>query len=188
MSSQFLCSPDLRAVRSGFFARTIPAGTLLSALLFLLAAAPLAAAPIALVLDTPSTQNFNTLPQSGSLAWVNDSTIPGWYSVRTGTGTTIVADTGGSNGGNLYSYGSAAAITDRALGTLGSSNAAAGKDLPFGSPRPYRSGGNEPLVNGPTRPNIGSETSTLPPRNGQEFSNGRRDQSEGSTYTSLYGR
>ncbi|MEO7757957.1 MAG: ExeM/NucH family extracellular endonuclease, partial [Dokdonella sp.] len=106
--------------------RAIPAGRLLPALLFMLAAAPVMGAPIALVLDTPYTQNFNTLPQTGTIPWVNDSTIPGWYSVRSGTGTSIVADTGNGTGGNLYSYGSAAAVADRAIGTIGSSNGAAG--------------------------------------------------------------
>src|ERR1043165_8461090 len=61
-----------------------------------------------------ATQNFNTLPASGSATWTNDSTIPGWYHARTGTGTTIVADTGTNAAGNLYSYGSAA-NTDRAI-------------------------------------------------------------------------
>jgi hypothetical protein len=69
-----------------------------------------------------------------------------------------------------------------------SSGAAKGTDLSFGSPRTYRSGGPEPLVNGPTRPYSGGETSSLPPRTGQEFSSGRRDKSEGSNYTSLFGR
>jgi predicted extracellular nuclease len=76
-------------------------------------------------LGTPFTQNFDTLPASGSTTWVNDSTIPGWYHARTGTGTTIVANDGGSNAGNLYSYGTGT-NTDRALGSLGSGNAAIG--------------------------------------------------------------
>ncbi|MDT7604117.1 MAG: uncharacterized protein QOF61_2114, partial [Acidobacteriota bacterium] len=76
-------------------------------------------------LGTPITQNFDTLPASGSATWTNDSTIPGWYTARTGTGTTIVANDGSSNAGNLYSYGTGTA-TDRALGSLGSGGAAAG--------------------------------------------------------------
>jgi uncharacterized repeat protein (TIGR01451 family) len=71
------------------------------------------------------SQDFNTLPSTGSASWVNDTTILGWYTARTGTGTTIVADTGSSNAGNLYSYGSTSS-TDRALGSVGSGNAAAG--------------------------------------------------------------
>src|SRR5688500_3382434 len=87
-------------------------------------------------LGVPQTQNFDTLPSSGSATWVNNSTIPGWFHARTGTGTTIVANDGSSNAGNLYSYGctdttapcnvSPNATTDRALGSLGSGNAAIG--------------------------------------------------------------
>jgi uncharacterized protein len=76
-------------------------------------------------LDVPITQNFDTLPASGSATFVNDTTLPGWYSARTGTGTTIVANDGSSNAGNLYSYGTGT-NTDRALGSLGSGNAAIG--------------------------------------------------------------
>jgi predicted extracellular nuclease len=76
-------------------------------------------------LGVPITQSFDTLPASGSATFVNDSTLPGWYSARTGTGTTIVANDGSSNAGNLYSYGTGT-NTDRALGSLGSGNAAIG--------------------------------------------------------------
>lgn len=72
------------------------------------------------------TQNFDTLANTGTTnAWTDDSTIAGWYSQRSGTGTTYAADTGTSTGGNLYSYGSTSS-TERALGSLGSGNAAAG--------------------------------------------------------------
>jgi uncharacterized protein len=70
-------------------------------------------------------QTFDTLPASGSAIWTNNSTIPGWFHARTGTGTTIVANDGSSNAGNLYSYGTGTA-TDRALGSVGSGNAAIG--------------------------------------------------------------
>src|SRR5262245_41512263 len=76
-------------------------------------------------LGTPYTQSFDTLPASGSATWTNNSNIPGWFHARTGTGTTIVANDGSSNAGNLYSYGTGTA-TDRALGSLGSGNAAIG--------------------------------------------------------------
>jgi len=76
-------------------------------------------------LGVPYTQNFDTLAASGSATWTNNSTIPGWFHARTGTGTTIVANDGSSNAGNLYSYGTGTA-TDRALGSLGSGNAAIG--------------------------------------------------------------
>src|SRR3954470_20862661 len=78
------------------------------------------------LLESPLSENFDALISTGSAGWVNNSTIKGWYTARTGTGTTIVADTGSSNGGNLYSYGSTGS-SDRALGSIGSSNAAAGR-------------------------------------------------------------
>jgi uncharacterized protein len=77
------------------------------------------------ILSVPHTQNFDTLPASGSATWTNNSTIPGWFHARTGTGNTVIANDGSSNAGNLYSYGTGTA-TDRALGSIGSSNAAVG--------------------------------------------------------------
>ena len=76
-------------------------------------------------LGTPVSQDFNTLIASGTATWTNDSTIPGWYHARTGSGTTIVASNGGSNAGNLYSFGTGTA-SERALGSVGSGNAAVG--------------------------------------------------------------
>ncbi len=76
-------------------------------------------------LGLPYTENFDTLPASGSATWTNNSTIPGWFHARTGTGTTIVANDGSSNAGNLYSYGTGT-TTERALGSLGSGNPAIG--------------------------------------------------------------
>ncbi len=98
---------------------------LLAALPLLLCLAPLRAQVSLTTLGTPYTQTFDTLPASGSATWTNNSTIPGWYHARTGTGTTVVANNGSSNAGNLYSYGTGTA-TDRALGSLGSGNAAVG--------------------------------------------------------------
>lgn len=82
------------------------------------------AAPVAITGPGSYAQNFDTLPGSGSAAWVDDGTLPGWYSQRTGSGTTIEADTGSNNDGNLYSYG-AASTAERALGSVGTSNATA---------------------------------------------------------------
>ncbi len=76
-------------------------------------------------LNTPVTDNFDTLPSSGSPAWLNNSTIVGWYHARSGSGTTIVADAGSGVACALYSYG-LTNNSDRALGSLGSGNAAAG--------------------------------------------------------------
>ena len=71
-------------------------------------------------------QNFDGLSSTGTTnAWADNSTIPNWYAQRTGTGTNYAADAGTANGGNLYSFGSAAS-SERALGSLGSGNATAG--------------------------------------------------------------
>jgi hypothetical protein len=83
------------------------------------------AAPVAITGTGNYSQNFDTLPASGSATWADDSTLPGWYSQRTGSGTTIEAGTGSSTSGNLYAYGSASS-TERALGSLGSENATTG--------------------------------------------------------------
>ncbi|MEH1989437.1 Calx-beta domain-containing protein [Nostoc sp.] len=61
------------------------------------------------------SQNFNSLAISGTPAWVNDSTISGWYSTR----TTYSPGTGSNNTGGLYSFGSSN-NPDRALGSLAS--------------------------------------------------------------------
>jgi predicted extracellular nuclease len=75
----------------------------------------------ALSLSSAYSQNFNTLISSGTATWTNGSTLSGWYSTRSGTGTSIAANDGSSNGGNFYSYG--ATSTDRALGSVGSNGA-----------------------------------------------------------------
>jgi uncharacterized protein len=63
------------------------------------------------------TQNFDTLASSGTTnTWTDDTTISGWYSTR----TVYLAGTGSSNSGGLYSFGSAAVPTDRALGSIAS--------------------------------------------------------------------
>lgn len=69
------------------------------------------------------TQDFNFLTINAT--WINNSTIANWYSQRTGTGTTYALDSGSSTGGGLYSYGSIS-DSDRAIGTIGSGNSAAG--------------------------------------------------------------
>jgi predicted extracellular nuclease len=79
----------------------------------------------ALSLNSAYSQNFNTLISSGNTTWTNGTTLSGWSSSRSGSGTTIVANDGNSNSGNLYSYGSTS-DTDRALGSVGSGNVAAG--------------------------------------------------------------
>ena len=64
-------------------------------------------------LDTPYTQNFDTLALSGT-----SSTVPtGWDFLEAGANanTTYTAGTGSSNTGDSYSFGLAAS-TDRAFG------------------------------------------------------------------------
>ena len=67
---------------------------------------------------SPSTENFDTLANSGT----TNSTLPtGWYLTEQGGGARdneqYAADNGLSNTGDTYSYGSASA-TDRAFGAL----------------------------------------------------------------------
>ncbi|MGA0558022.1 cellulose binding domain-containing protein [Larkinella sp. VNQ87] len=69
------------------------------------------------------SENFDALPGSGTSVFTQNSTILGVYGERTGTGNTIVAGTGSSNAGALNSFGT---TSDRALGSVGSGNAAAG--------------------------------------------------------------
>jgi uncharacterized protein len=71
------------------------------------------------VLDTPLTENFDSLASTGTgIAWVDNSTIPGFYSTR----ATYNPGTGSSNAGSLYSFGVAGTnpVTDRALGSVAS--------------------------------------------------------------------
>jgi hypothetical protein len=74
-----------------------------------------------IALSSSYSQNFNSLINSASASW-SDNQIPGWYAARSGTGTTIVAGSGSSNSGNLYSFGIDGS-SDRALGSVGSGSA-----------------------------------------------------------------
>ncbi|MCW3126033.1 MAG: Fibronectin type domain protein, partial [Bacteroidetes bacterium] len=65
-------------------------------------------------------QNFNSLPSTGSVTWVDNTTIPGWYASSSNIATTGVnSGTGSNNAGGIYSFGAASA-SDRALGSLAS--------------------------------------------------------------------
>ena len=78
-----------------------------------------------------STENFNSLLNTGSVnTWNDNSTIPNYFAQRSGFGTTYQAGTGSSTVGNLYSFG-AAASSERAIGSLGSNNGSAG-DFAYG--------------------------------------------------------
>ena len=83
------------------------------------------AGPVSMTASGTYTQNFNTLISTGTGTWTDDATISSWYAKRSGTGTSIAADSGSGTAGNLYSYG-ASGNSDRAIGSIGSSNAAAG--------------------------------------------------------------
>jgi endonuclease/exonuclease/phosphatase family metal-dependent hydrolase len=75
----------------------------------------------------PYAQNFDTLATSGTAnAWINNSTLPGWYSSRNGTNTASYrAGDGSSNAGDQWSYGVAGVsnVNDRALGSVASGSA-----------------------------------------------------------------
>ncbi len=68
-------------------------------------------------LSSPYLQDFNTMASSGTNA---NTTLPaGWLMSESGTGanTTYIADNGGLNTGNTYSYGTTG-TTERAFGCL----------------------------------------------------------------------
>lgn len=83
-------------------------------------------AQISMTTTSSYAQDFNTLANSGTPTWVDNSTILNWYSQRTGSGTTYAPNTGTTTAGGLYSFGAASPSTERSLGTIGSGNAAAG--------------------------------------------------------------
>jgi hypothetical protein len=70
-------------------------------------------------LGVPLTENFDTLASTGTnITWVDNTTIPGWYSSR----ATYNSGTGSSNTGSLYSFGVTGTnpVSDRALGSVAS--------------------------------------------------------------------
>jgi hypothetical protein len=101
-----------------------------STLLFTAAALGLLPAIFAQITISASgsySQNFDTLPSAGtSNAWIDNSTLAGWYADREASGevSVISAGTGSSTTTNLYSFGSASSA-DRALGALNSSTSGA---------------------------------------------------------------
>lgn len=81
---------------------------------------------------TPATQNFNTLPTSGTQAIttpfelsaspVNATGMGGWYVSKVGgTIANLIGGTGSGNTGGAYNFGATSA-TDRCLGALASTN------------------------------------------------------------------
>lgn len=75
------------------------------------------------------SQNFDSLPASGTTAWTNDSTLPGWsLFIQSGAAApSILAGDGSSNTGSFNSFGTTGS-SDRALGGTGSGGSY------FGSP------------------------------------------------------
>ena len=77
-------------------------------------------------LGSPSTQNFDTLANTGTtVAWSDNTTLAGWYAQFTAVPTnptTYTVGTGSSNTGAMYSFGVAGVnpITERALGSVAS--------------------------------------------------------------------
>lgn len=90
------------------------AGTALS-ILFAFAAPSALAQYVSLVGGTPPVQDFGTLAADGT----SDVLPDGWYLFESddNANTTYLADNGGSNSGNTYSYG-ATGSGERAFGTL----------------------------------------------------------------------
>lgn len=93
---------------------------------FLVAAVALAAAASAQATVSVSSvafnysQSFDSLASTGSITFVNDSTLTGWSLFRgSGTSLTVTAGTGSSNAGGFYSFGDAGS-TERALGSVAS--------------------------------------------------------------------
>ncbi|MER2997219.1 T9SS type A sorting domain-containing protein [Pontibacter populi] len=66
------------------------------------------------------SQDFNSLPATGNSAWVNGSTLPGWYATQHdgANPTAINSSNNYTRGVALYSFGNIAS-TDRALGGHG---------------------------------------------------------------------
>lgn len=102
----------------------------LAALLAAMLAIPAHAAIQITTADDVYLQDFDSLATSGTTnAWTNDSTLAGW-SLFNAAGAAIGsyrADTGASNAGSFYSFGSSGS-SDRALGGVGSGGSY------FGSP------------------------------------------------------
>jgi|GEM_PF-687194 len=68
------------------------------------------------------SQNFDSLANSGSLPWTDNSTLPGWYlskSAAPNNVTSYTAGTGSSGTGAIYSFG-ATGSSERALGSVAS--------------------------------------------------------------------
>lgn len=64
-------------------------------------------------------QSFDTLAASGTTTWTDNSTISGWYVLRSVSGGSYTAGDGSSGTGAVYSYGTGS-DSERALGSVAS--------------------------------------------------------------------
>ena len=99
--------------------------TIIGILMLMMCTSSICQSQILMTGNGSNTQDFNSLITVDSVVWVDNSTIPNWYSQRTGTGTIMKPSTGSSNAGGLYSFGTTAS-SDRSIGSIGSGNAVAG--------------------------------------------------------------
>ena len=82
--------------------------------------------------DGSYAQNFDALLSTGlTNTWTDNTTIANVYSQRTSTSVAYAANDGASTTGGLYSYGTTA-TTERAIGTIGSSNTSFGGSFAHG--------------------------------------------------------
>jgi hypothetical protein len=100
--------------------------------LALLATAGSAMASVSYSYNTTYSQDFDTLPTAAAPGavvggWVNNSTLPGWYSNQTAL---FRNSAGTDNNGAVYSYGTLP-TTERALGSLGGGSGTAGTGTSF---------------------------------------------------------
>lgn len=101
----------------------VPCTAALAALIAL-ATARTASAQVSLTNASPAyTEEFNTLPSSGTTAWADNATLANWYAQRAVAGTlNILGDAGGGNAGALRSFGNDA---ERAFGSVASNTTGA---------------------------------------------------------------
>ncbi|MFC5272155.1 T9SS type A sorting domain-containing protein [Adhaeribacter terreus] len=91
-------------------------GSIYFTLCLLLLNISFAKAQVILTNLNPYTQNFNSLPASGSSTWNDNATLPGWY-VDNGPATNLVSSNGSDTNAGLKNYGITNA-SDRALGCV----------------------------------------------------------------------
>ncbi|MCU0468402.1 MAG: hypothetical protein MUF58_07355 [Arcicella sp.] len=83
---------------------------------------------------TTYSQDFNTLPSSGTATWANNTTLTGWYVVKNSAGqiASIGVNAGSTTTAGFYSFGSASS-TDRAIGVaITNAYAPAGTGVAYG--------------------------------------------------------